>query len=78
MQGHCTPPGPRLHLHRIHTGAGGRKAGGGVDTGTYDLSVKNPNARETTEYRSPLEILDEIAALDAESARVLESIRALL
>ena len=49
-----------------------------VDTETYDLSVKNPNEPEAATHRTPLEILDEIAALDAESAEVLASIRALI
>jgi type I restriction enzyme M protein len=40
--------------------------------------VKNPNGGEVVKHRSPQEILDEIAALDAESAAVLETIRALL
>ncbi len=50
----------------------------GIDTGTYDLSVKNPNGGEVITHRSPQEIMDEIAALDAESAEVLANIRALL
>ena len=50
----------------------------GIDTATYDLSVKNPNGGEETPLRSPAEILDEIAALDAESAEVLMNIRSLL
>jgi type I restriction enzyme M protein len=45
---------------------------------TWDLSVKNPNGGEVVTHRSPQEILDEIAALDAESAVVLETIRGLL
>ena len=49
-----------------------------VDTATYDLSVKNPNGGEEITHRSPQDILDEIAALDAESAEVLANIRALL
>ncbi len=49
-----------------------------IDTETYDLSVKNPNEPEAAAHRSPAEILDEIAALDAESAEVLASIRALI
>ncbi|SDW39172.1 type I restriction enzyme M protein [Thiocapsa roseopersicina] len=49
-----------------------------VDTATYDLSVKNPNGGETVAHRSPRDILDEIAALDAESAAVLAEIRGLL
>jgi type I restriction enzyme M protein len=44
----------------------------------FDLSVKNPNGGEEVTHRSPLEIMDEIAALDAESADVLANIRALL
>jgi type I restriction enzyme M protein len=50
----------------------------GIDTGTYDLSVKNPNGGEAITHRSPQEIMDEIAALDAESAAVLAKIRSLL
>jgi type I restriction enzyme M protein len=50
----------------------------GVDTGAFDLSVKNPNGGEEVAHRTPQEILDEIAALDAESAAVLDKIRALL
>ena len=49
-----------------------------IDQATFDLSVKNPNSGEVVNHRSPLEILDEIAALDAESAEVLGSIKALL
>jgi type I restriction enzyme M protein len=49
-----------------------------VDAETFDLSVMNPNGGEDVAHRSPQKILDEIAALDAESAQVLESIRALL
>ncbi|MEQ1717825.1 MAG: N-6 DNA methylase, partial [Hyphomicrobium sp.] len=45
---------------------------------TFDLSVKNPNGNEEITHRSPADILDEIAALDAESAEVLTSIKALL
>ncbi len=44
----------------------------------YDLSVKNPNGGEAVVHRSPQAIMDEIAALDAESADVLANIRALL
>jgi type I restriction enzyme M protein len=50
----------------------------GIDTATYDLSVKNPNGGEVVTHRTPQEIMDEIAALDAESAVVLAKIRALL
>ena len=49
-----------------------------IDPVTYDLSVKNPNGGETVIHRSPEDIMDEIAALDAESADVLGNIRVLL
>ena len=49
-----------------------------VDTATFDLSVKNPDGGEEVAHRTPQEILDEIAALDAESKEVLDKIRALL
>ena len=49
-----------------------------IDPATFDLSVKNPNGDEEVAHRSPQDIMDEIAALDAESAQVLENIRALL
>jgi type I restriction enzyme M protein len=49
-----------------------------IDPATFDLSVKNPNGGETVTHRSPQEIMEEIAALDAESAEVLTTIKALL
>ena len=49
-----------------------------IDPTTFDLSVKNPNGGEEITHRSPQEIMDEIAALDAESAEVLGNVRALL
>jgi type I restriction enzyme M protein len=49
-----------------------------IDPATFDLSVKNPNGGEAVVHRTPKEIMDEIVALDAESAEVLENIRALL
>src|SRR6201993_941861 len=49
-----------------------------IDQTTFDLSVKNPNGGEEIAHRSPQEIMDEIAALDAESAEVLANIKALL
>ena len=50
----------------------------GIDKGTFDLSAKNPNGGEEEALRSPEGILDEIEALDAESAEVLATIRGLL
>ena len=49
-----------------------------IDPTTFDLSVKNPNGGEAVTHRSPPDIMDEIAALDAESAEVLGNIRGLL
>ncbi len=48
------------------------------DRTTFDLSVKNPNGPEETPLRDPQEILDEIAALDAETAEILAKIRGML
>ena len=50
----------------------------GIDQATWDLSVKNPDGGEAVVHRTPEEIIDEIIALDAESAEVLQGIRALL
>lgn len=49
-----------------------------IDPATWDLSVKNPNGGEEIAHRSLAEIMKEIAALDAESAEVLKTIKALL
>ena len=49
-----------------------------IDPTTFDLSVKNPNGGEVVTHRSPQDLMDEIAALDAESAEVLRNIKALL
>ena len=49
-----------------------------IDLNTFDMSVKNPNGGEEIAHRSPQDIMDEIAALDAESAEVLGNIKALL
>src|SRR5258708_11468164 len=48
-----------------------------IDPATFDHSVKNPNGGEAVAHRSPQEIMDEIAALDAESTEGLESINGL-
>ncbi len=45
-----------------------------VNKTTFDLSVKNPHKKEETGLRTPAEILNEIAALDEESAEILNSI----
>ena len=49
-----------------------------IEAVTFDLSVKNPDGGEEVTHRTPREILDEIAALDARSAEVLQTIEELL
>ena len=49
-----------------------------IDKKTFDLSVKNPDGGEEITHRSPKQIMEEISALDAESAKVLGTIKALL
>jgi type I restriction enzyme M protein len=49
-----------------------------IDQTSFDLSVKNPDAGEEVSLRSPEAILEEIAALDLESAEILAEIKALL
>jgi len=49
-----------------------------VDRESFDLAVKNPNAPEAAPLRAPQEILDEIATLDAQAAKVLAGIREML
>ena len=51
---------------------------GEIDKTSFDLSPKNPNGGEDVVHRSPRKILEEIAKLDAESAKVLQNIRGLL
>jgi type I restriction enzyme M protein len=49
-----------------------------IDPVTFDLSVKNPNKEEEAPLREPEDIIEEMVALDAESAEILESIRRML
>ena len=49
-----------------------------IDQATFDLSVKNPNGGDEIAHRSPEAIINEIATLDIESAKVLADIKALL
>lgn len=49
-----------------------------IDPIISDLSVRNPNKKRETDLRDPKDILAEIAALDAQSADILESIRGML
>ena len=49
-----------------------------IDQSNFDLSVKNPNKKEVVRLRSPKEIINEMKALDEESAEILESIKHLI
>ena len=49
-----------------------------LDETTWDLSVKNTNAKEEKALREPSEIIEEIIALDKESEAILASIQELL
>ncbi|WP_339892466.1 N-6 DNA methylase [uncultured Alteromonas sp.] len=49
-----------------------------LDSSTWDLSVKNPNAKEEAPLREPKAIIAEIIALDKESETILDSIQELL
>jgi type I restriction enzyme M protein len=48
------------------------------DQATWDLTVRNPDGGDEISHRTPREIIDEMAALDSESAEVLRKIRTLL
>ena len=49
-----------------------------IDQTTFDLSAKNPNKKEEAALRQPQEILEEMKALDEESADILKSILGLI
>lgn len=49
-----------------------------IDTGTWDLSVKNPYKEDEVVLRDLDEIIEEMMALDAESADILKSIQEML
>ncbi len=49
-----------------------------LDQAMLDMSVKNPNRNEEVTYREPEDIIEEMIALDAESADILQQIRGML
>jgi len=49
-----------------------------IDQTTFDLSVKNPNTPEEAPLREPKDILKEMANLDKQSAKILNSISEML
>ncbi len=49
-----------------------------IDKTTWNLSVKNPNAPEATPSREPEQIIKDMLARDAETAKILKGIRDML
>lgn len=49
-----------------------------LDSATCDLSVKNPDARDAPPQRSSQQIIDDMLARDAETARLLAKVREML
>src|SRR5690606_2978970 len=49
-----------------------------LDPKTLDLSAKNPNKKEEAPLRSPIDILNEMKALDAESEAILNRIKEMI
>jgi len=49
-----------------------------IDQNSFDLSAKNPTKKEEIACREPEEIIEEMLALDAESAEILQNIRGML
>jgi len=49
-----------------------------IDEKTWDLSVKNPNNKNNTSIRNPLDIIEEMSKLDNEVTSILDNVRDLL
>lgn len=49
-----------------------------IDQKTFDLSAKNPNKKEEAALRQPQEILEEMKALDEESALIIDSLQLII
>ncbi len=49
-----------------------------INKTTFDLSVKNPNNKNSVEFRSPAEVLSEIITLDQQTADILDQIKKIL
>ena len=49
-----------------------------VDKTTWDLTVTNPNRPDTTDKRTPEQILEEIEQLDLDAATAIATIKELL
>lgn len=46
-----------------------------IDTGTYDLAVRNPNRTNEKKVRTPQQLLEEIRVLDERASSIIEAIR---
>jgi len=71
-------PATEAHAPKKEAERRGEEDPDGQEQDRADEAVKNPNGGEAVTHRTPQEIIYEIAALDAESAAVLETIRGLL
>jgi type I restriction enzyme M protein len=49
-----------------------------LDKTTWDLTVTNPNRKDTTDKRTPEQILEEIEQLDLDAASAIAAIKELL
>jgi type I restriction enzyme M protein len=49
-----------------------------IDKSTWDLTATNPNRKDTTDKRTPAEILAEIEELDLEAGSAIAAIKELL
>ena len=68
----------RLFHSREHTDNSWTVSIDDIDKETWDLSPSNPNIVDTSEKRTPLEILAEIEALDNEATEAMAAIKELL
>ena len=50
----------------------------GIDTATYDLSVKNPNKKDEAILRSPLSIIEDMERLDTAAREVMGRLKSVL
>lgn len=68
----------RLAAKRIDSAQSWSIKAADLDQASFDMSVKNPNKNDEVVYREPEDIIEEMIALDAESADILQNIRGML
>jgi len=68
----------RLQATRVESDKSWIVKASDLDPATLDMSVKNPNRNDEVSYREPEDIIEEMIALDAESADILQQIRGML